>query len=329
VRAGRLRAGAGALAARRRPTPLGPLADHDGAQPRAGPAAPHSGRDRQAEGDSGVLAHRRTRRRRRRQRSGRAPAADFTCCHPALPLEARVALTLRSLAGLTTAEIARAFIVPEPTMAKRLVRAKGKIRHAGIPYHVPPAHLLPERIGGVLRVPYLLFNEGYAATAEAHLVRRELCAEAIRLARMLAALMPDEPEALGLLALMLLRHARRAARVDDAGDVVTLKHHAPARWDTSEMTRACACWTRPCGTTAPAPSSCIRPSAPATPLPPRRGHRLGQDRPVVRAAGPARPPRWSSSTGRWRWRPAAGLKLVGRCRPPGHWPAITCCPPAR
>jgi RNA polymerase sigma-70 factor (ECF subfamily) len=145
----------------------------------------------------------------------------FTCCHPALQLEARVALTLRTLAGLSTAEIARAFLVPEPTMAKRLVRAKHKIREAGIPYRVPPAHLLPERTTGVLAVLYLLFNEGYAATAGADLMRQDLCAEAIRLARVLAQLMPDEPEALGLLALMLLHDARRMSRVDDAGDVVT------------------------------------------------------------------------------------------------------------
>jgi RNA polymerase sigma-70 factor (ECF subfamily) len=159
----------------------------------------------------------------------------FTCCHPALPLEARVALTLRTLAGLTTAEIARAFLVAEPTMAKRLVRAKGKIRHAAIPYRVPPAHLLPERTGGVLAVLYLMFNEGYAATAGRDLVRQDLCAEAIRLARTLAGLMPDEPEATGLLALMLLQHARRAARVDEAGDLVTLEHQDRARWDASEI----------------------------------------------------------------------------------------------
>jgi RNA polymerase sigma-70 factor, ECF subfamily len=159
----------------------------------------------------------------------------FTCCHPALPLEARVALTLRTLAGLTTAEIARAFLVAEPTMAKRLVRAKGKIRHAAIPYRVPPAHLLPERTGGVLGVLYLLFNEGYAATAGADLVRQGLCAEAIRLARVLAALMPDEPEVLGLLALVVLQHARRAARVDDAGELVTLEDQDRARWDASEI----------------------------------------------------------------------------------------------
>ena len=159
----------------------------------------------------------------------------FTCCHPALPLEARVALTLRTLAGLTTAEIARAFLVPEPTMAKRLVRAKSKIRHAGIPYRVPPSHLLPERVVGVLAVLYLLFNEGYAASAGADLVRQGLCAEAIRLARAMAGLMPDEPEALGLLALMLLHDARRATRVDDAGDLVTLEDQDRSRWVRSEI----------------------------------------------------------------------------------------------
>jgi RNA polymerase sigma-70 factor, ECF subfamily len=159
----------------------------------------------------------------------------FTCCHPALPLEARVALTLRTLAGLTNAEIARAFLVAEPAMAKRLVRAKSKIRHAAIPYRVPPAHVLPERTGGVLAVLYLLFNEGYAATAGSDLVRQALCAEAIRLTRTLAELMPDEPEALGLLALMLLHHARRAGRLDDAGDLVTLEEQDRSRWDATEI----------------------------------------------------------------------------------------------
>jgi RNA polymerase sigma-70 factor (ECF subfamily) len=159
----------------------------------------------------------------------------FTCCHPALPLEARVALTLRTLAGLTVDEIARAFLVAEPTMAKRLVRAKSKIRNAGIPYRVPPAHLLPERTGGVLAVLYLLFNEGYAATAGPDLVRQALCTEAIRLTRTLATLMPDEPEALGLLALMLLQHSRRAARLDDAGDLVTLEDQDRSLWDASEI----------------------------------------------------------------------------------------------
>ncbi|MEA2827389.1 MAG: polymerase sigma-70 factor, subfamily [Actinomycetota bacterium] len=155
----------------------------------------------------------------------------FTCCHPALALDARVALTLRTLGGLTTAEIARAFLVPEATMAQRLVRAKRKIRHAAIPYRVPPAHLLPERTASVLAVIYLLFNEGYAATAGSDLVRRGLCAEAIRLGRTLARLMPDEPEALGLLALMLLHDARRGTRVDAAGDLVPLEDQDRSGWD--------------------------------------------------------------------------------------------------
>jgi RNA polymerase sigma-70 factor (ECF subfamily) len=164
----------------------------------------------------------------------------FTCCHPALPLEARVALTLRTLAGLTTAEIARAFLVPEATMAKRLVRAKQKIRNAGIPYRVPPAHLLPERTSGVLAVLYLLFNEGYAATTGADLMRRGLCDEAIRLTTTLTALMPDEPEAAGLLALMLMHDARRAARQDDAGELVPLELQDRTRWDADEIARGVA-----------------------------------------------------------------------------------------
>ncbi len=164
----------------------------------------------------------------------------FTCCHPALSLEARVALTLRTLAGLTTAEIARAFLASEPTMAKRLVRAKQKIQHAGIPYRVPPAHLLPERTPGVLGVLYLLFNEGYSATTGADLVRQNLSAEAIRLARVLARLMPDEPEAAGLLALMLLHDARRAARLDARGDLVTLEDQDRSLWDATEISEGVA-----------------------------------------------------------------------------------------
>ena len=138
----------------------------------------------------------------------------FTCCHPALPIEAQVALTLRTLAGLTTNEIARAFLVPTETMAKRLVRAKHKIRDAGIPYRVPPLGQLPERTGAVLSVLFALFNEGYSASAGADLVRRGLCDEAIRLTRLLAALMPEAPEASGLLALMLLHNSRREGRVE-------------------------------------------------------------------------------------------------------------------
>ncbi len=161
----------------------------------------------------------------------------FTCCHPALTLEARVALTLRTLAGLTTAEIARAFLVPEATMAKRLTRAKHKIRDAGIPYRVPPAHLLPERTTGVLGVLYLLFNEGYSASAGDDLLRPDLSAEAIRLGRLLARLMPDEPEAAGLLALMLLQDARSGARLDDAGELVSLEDQDRSRWDAAEISR--------------------------------------------------------------------------------------------
>jgi RNA polymerase sigma-70 factor (ECF subfamily) len=155
----------------------------------------------------------------------------FTCCHPALPLEARVALTLRTLGGLTTAEIARAFVVPEQTMAKRLVRAKAKIHDAAIPYRVPPAQLLPERTSAVLAVLYLLFNEGYSATAGAELVRRDLCDEAIRLTRVLVELMPAEPEAIGLLALMILHNARRGSRVNGAGDLIPLEDQDRSRWN--------------------------------------------------------------------------------------------------
>ncbi|MGO9340983.1 MAG: RNA polymerase sigma factor [Acidimicrobiales bacterium] len=159
----------------------------------------------------------------------------FTCCHPALRVEAQVALTLRTLAGLTTPEIGRAFLVPEATMAQRLVRAKRKIRNAAIPYRVPPAHLLPERTGAVLAVIYLLYNEGYSASTGDHLVRVDLSAEALRLARTVVALMPDEPEALGLLALMLLQDSRRTARVDASGDLVPLEEQDRTRWDRDEI----------------------------------------------------------------------------------------------
>src|SRR5207249_3497557 len=160
----------------------------------------------------------------------------FTCCHPALALDAQVALTLRTLGGLTTEEIARAFLVPEATMTKRLVRAKSKITSAGIPFRVPPAHLLPDRLLAVLAVVYLIFNEGYGG-------RGDLAAEAIRLGRALAELMPDEPEVHGLLALMLVNDARREARFAD-GTVVLLRDQDRSLWDLDQIAKGRAAYDR-------------------------------------------------------------------------------------
>ena len=204
----------------------------------------------------------------------------FTCCHPALELPARVALTLRALGGLSTGEIARAFLVAEPTMGKRIVRAKRKIAHAHIPYRVPDDEELPDRLRGVLRVVYLIFNEGYAAAEGDRLVREELCDEALRLGELLCRLMPDDAEVWGLLALMLLHDARRAARVDPSGRYVALEDQDRSLWDQDRIAKGARRSTARCASGVRASTSC-RPRSRRCSSP---THRLGADRRALRRA---------------------------------------------
>lgn len=177
----------------------------------------------------------------------------FTCCHPALALDAQVALTLHTLGGLTTPEVARAFLVPEPTMAQRLARARRKIRDAGIPYRVPPADLLPERLDALLAVIYLIFNEGYVATGGESLTRADLCSEAIRLCRVLVTQLPDSAEARGLLALMLLHDSRREARQNAAGDLILLDEQNRSLWDRAKIREGIAVLDEALALRAPGP----------------------------------------------------------------------------
>jgi RNA polymerase sigma-70 factor (ECF subfamily) len=213
----------------------------------------------------------------------------FTCCHPALSLEARVALTLRTLCGLSTAEIARAFLVAEPAMAKRITRAKAKIRDAAIPYRVPPAEQLPDRLSGVLVAVYLVFNEGYAATSGTGLTRSLLAEEALRLGELLVGLMPDEPEAMGLLALMWLQDSRRIARIGADGGLVTLENQDRSQWDRDEIDRAFALIDAAARRGPPGPYQLQAAIAACHASRLRAGDRLGRDRAALRVAVRAPP----------------------------------------
>ena len=219
----------------------------------------------------------------------------FTCCHPALAPESRVALTLRSLGGLTTAEIAHAFLGGEAAMAKRLTRAKQKIREAGIRYEVPDRERMPERLPSVLATIYLIFNEGYLGTSSEELLRMELCAEAIRLGGLLAAMLPEQTETLALLALMELTHARRRARVGSDGALVPLALQDRTLWDRAEVERGLAHAGRARAPVRPVPTRCRRRSPPSTREPRRRRRRTGPgSRGCTRGSPRSIRPRWSS-----------------------------------
>ena len=257
----------------------------------------------------------------------------FTCCHPALSLPARTALTLRMLGGLTTGEIARAFLVQETTMGQRISRAKAKIADAHIPYVVPSEAVLAERLQGVLAVIYLIFNEGYSAAGGERLLREELCGEAIRLGRLLSELMPDEPEAWGLLALMAFNDARRAARVDAAGRYVAFGDQDRALWDEGRIAEGRAALDRAMALGRPGPYqlqaaiSALHLEAPSVERP--TGARSPSS--IARSPRSPRPPSWRSTTP-WRWAsppaPRRGWRCWGRrCATPACATTSRCTPP--